>query len=291
METKTAKTDFVGIGDKWQQRWEEIKLAQAPDFPKKKYFVMPMFAYPSGDIHIGHFRNYSITDAIARKKMMEGFDVMHPFGWDAFGLPAEEAAIKRGKAPREWTLHNIDVSKNTLRKCGIMFDWSREVTSCLPDYYKWSQWLFIQFYKRGLAYRKAATVNWCPTCNTVLANEQASGGVCWRCEKPVTKRDLVQWFFKITEYADRLLEGIDELDGWPDNLRTIQRGWIGRSEGLEIDFTLENSDLKIPVFTTRPDTIYGVTFMTLAPESPLVGQIDIPAERRAEIDDYIEQAK
>ncbi len=292
METKTAKTDFVAIGEKWQRRWEETRLAEAPEFPAgKKYFVMPMFAYPSGDIHIGHFRNYSITDAIARKKMMEGYEVMHPFGWDAFGLPAEQAAIKHGKHPEEWTLNNIAVSNATLKKCGILFDWSREVISCLPDYYRWTQWLFIQLYKKGLAYRKSATVNWCEHCHTVLANEQAAGEVCWLCDKPVSKRELVQWFFKITDYAERLLAGLDELEGWPENLRTIQRGWIGKSEGVEIDFVLENSDLKIPVFTTRPDTIFGVTFMTLAPESPLVEQIGIPEDRRAEVDAYIEQAK
>ncbi len=291
MSTEKQKTDFVAIGEKWQQYWAGIKLAEAPETPQKKYFVMPMFAYPSGDIHIGHFRNYSITDAIARKKMMEGYDVMHPFGWDAFGLPAEEAAIKNKRHPEEWTLHNIEVSKATLQKCGILFDWSREVTSCLPDYYKWTQWLFIQFFKKGLAYRKTATVNWCPTCNTVLANEQAAGGVCWRCENPVEKRELLQWFFKITEYAERLLAGIDELDGWPDNLRTIQRGWIGKSIGAEVDFVLENSEIKIPIFTTRPDTVFGVTFMTLAPESPLVEQIGIPDDRRAEVNAYIEAAR
>jgi leucyl-tRNA synthetase len=292
METKTARTDFVAVGEKWQKIWAETHLAEAPEFPgKKKYFVMPMFAYPSGDIHIGHFRNFSITDAIARKKMMEGYEVMHPFGWDAFGLPAEQAAIKRGLHPEEWTLGNIAVSKATLQTCGILFDWSREVTSCLPDYYRWTQWLFIQLYNRGLAYRKSATVNWCGHCNTVLANEQAEGDMCWLCHNPVGKRELVQWFFKITDYAERLLAGIDTLEGWPENLRTIQRGWIGRSEGVEIDFVLEGSDLKIPVFTTRPDTIFGVTFMTLAPESPLVGQLGISAERRRAVEEYIEQAR
>jgi len=292
MDTETVRTDFVAVGTKWQRIWEEMRLAQAPEFPrKKKYFVMPMFAYPSGDIHIGHFRNYSITDVIARKKMMEGYDVLHPFGWDAFGLPAEQAAIRHGKHPEEWTLSNIAVSKATLQKCGILFDWSREVTSCLPDYYRWTQWLFIQLFNKGLAYRKSATVNWCGHCNTVLANEQAAGDVCWLCHNPVGKRELVQWFFKITAYAERLLAGIDELDGWPDNVRTIQRGWIGKSEGVEVDFVLENSDLKIPVFTTRPDTIFGVTFMTLAPESPLVAQIEIPGDRRAAVDSYVEQAR
>ncbi len=292
MKTKIDKTDFIAVGEKWQKRWEAMQVAQAPDIPgEKKYFVMPMFAYPSGDIHIGHFRNFSITDAIARKKMMEGYDVLHPFGWDAFGLPAEQAAIKRGLDPETWTLENIGTSKSTLKHCGILFDWSREVTSCLPDYYKWTQWLFIQLFKQGLAYRKAATVNWCDVCNTVLANEQAEGDVCWQCGTRVTKRELVQWFFKITDYAERLLAGIDELDEWPENVRTIQRGWIGRSEGVEIDFILENSDLKIPIFTTRPDTTFGVTFITLAPESPLVEQIGIPNHRRAEVDAYIEQAK
>ncbi len=277
---------------KWQARWEEMQLFRAPDVPRpgKKYYVMPMFAYPSGDIHMGHFRNYTLTDAIARKKMMEGYDVMHPFGWDAFGLPAEQAAIKRGLHPEAWTLSNVAQSKATLRRCGISFDWSREVTSCLPDYYKWTQWMFVQLFRHGLAYRKEAEVNWCGSCNTVLANEQAAGGVCWRCGNPVTKKNLTQWFFKITAYADRLLRDIDTLDEWPENVRTLQRKWIGKSVGAEIDFRLADGT-KIRVFTTRPDTIYGVSFMAIAPEAPLLAHLPMPAARRAEVDRFVAKAQ
>ncbi|MBI3872242.1 MAG: leucine--tRNA ligase [candidate division Zixibacteria bacterium] len=273
---------------KWQKRWEQMGLFRAPDMPRagKKYFVMPMFAYPSGDIHMGHFRNYTLTDAIARKKKMEGYDVLHPIGWDAFGLPAEQAAINRGLHPEEWTLSNIAQSKATLQKIGISFDWSREITTCLPDYYKWTQWLFVQFYKQGLAYRKPGEVNWCAHCNTVLANEQAAGGVCWRCGNSVAKKTLTQWYFKITACADRLLDGIDTLNGWPESVKTLQRGWIGRSVGAQIDFRLEDG-AKIPVFTTRPDTIYGVTFMAISPEAPLVKSLPVPAARRADVDQFL----
>ena len=287
-----SKSRLPDPSPKWQQRWEEMGLfraAEQPD-PTKKYFVMPMFAYPSGDIHMGHFRNYTMTDAIARKRMMEGREVLHAFGWDAFGLPAEQAAIKRGLHPEEWTLKNIAQSRATLQKIGISFDWSREVTSCMPDYYKWTQWFFVQFFKHGLAYRKASEVNWCPHCNTVLANEQAAGGICWRCENPVTRKNLTQWYLKITAYADRLQDDLDKLPGWPDNLRALQRNWIGRSFGAQIDFTLENGE-KFPVFTTRPDTIYGVTFMAIAPDSPLLSTLPIPASRKAEVDAFAEKAR
>jgi leucyl-tRNA synthetase len=277
---------------KWQQRWDELDLFRAPEHPdpKRKFFVMPMFAYPSGDMHMGHFRNYTMTDAIARKKMMEGYDVMHPFGWDAFGLPAEAAAIKRGMHPEDWTLSNIAQSKATLKKVGISFDWSREVTSCMPDYYKWTQWMFIQMYRRGLAYRKASEVNFCPTCNTVLANEQASGGVCWRCDNPVIKKELTQWYLKITAYADRLLDDIDTLDNWPENLKTLQRNWIGRSHGAEVEFVVEDGT-KMPVFTTRPDTIYGVSFMAIAPDAPLMQKLKVPDARKADVDAFIAKAR
>lgn len=297
-QTSTGPTTITFRGKlpdpsaKWQQRWEEMGLfraAEQPD-PAKKYFVMPMFAYPSGDIHMGHFRNYTMTDAIARKRMMEGRDVLHAFGWDAFGLPAEQAAIKRGLHPEEWTLQNIAQSKATLQKIGISFDWSREVTSCMPDYYKWTQWFFIQFFKHGLAYRKASEVNWCPHCNTVLANEQAAGGICWRCENPVTKKNLTQWYLKITAYADRLQDDLDKLPDWPENLRALQRNWIGRSFGARVDFTLENGE-KFPVFTTRPDTIYGVTFMAIAPDSPLLKTLPIPESRKAEVEAFAEKAR
>jgi leucyl-tRNA synthetase len=276
---------------KWQRRWEEMGLFRAPEFPRpgRKYFVMPMFAYPSGDIHIGHFRNYTLTDAIARRKLMEGCDVLHPFGWDAFGLPAEAAAIKRGLHPEAWTLENIAQSKWTLAQAGISFDWTREVSSCLPDYYKWTQWMFIQLFRHGLAYRKAADVNWCGSCGTVLANEQAAGGVCWRCGSEVTKKSLTQWFFKITAYADRLLTDIDTLDGWPENVKTLQRNWIGKSVGAEIDFRVENG-AEFSVFTTRPDTIYGVTFMAIAPDAPLLSSLPIPTSHRVAVDRFVKTA-
>ncbi|MEW5875944.1 MAG: leucine--tRNA ligase [Candidatus Zixiibacteriota bacterium] len=277
---------------KWQKRWDDLNLFRAADKPDpaRKYFVMPMFAYPSGDIHMGHFRNYTMTDAIARKRMMEGREVLHAFGWDAFGLPAEAAAIKRGLHPEEWTLSNVAQSKATLQRIGISFDWSREVNSCLPDYYKWTQWMFVQLYKHGLAYRKESEVNWCPNCNTVLANEQAAGGICWRCEGPVTKKNLTQWYFRITDYADRLLDDIDTLEGWPETVKSLQRNWIGRSHGAQIKFTLEDGS-DFSVFTTRPDTIYGVTFMAIAPDAPLLRNLTIPEKRRGEVEKFLAEAR
>jgi len=277
---------------KWQQRWEQMGLFRAPEIPdpRKRYFVMPMFAYPSGDIHMGHFRNYTMTDAIARKKMMEGREVLHPFGWDSFGLPAEQAAIKRGLHPKEWTLRNIAQSKATLKSIGISFDWSREVISSEPEYYKWTQWMFLQFCKHKLAYRKESEVNWCDNCKTVLANEQAAGGICWRCEGPVTKKTLTQWYFKITAYADRLLDDIDELTHWPDNLKALQRNWIGRSHGTEIGFTLADG-VKLTVFTTRPDTVFGVTFMAIAPDAPLLKALTISASHRPAVDAFVAAAQ
>lgn len=283
--------DFKRIDKKWQKKWEEQQLFRTPDNPKDKFYMLVMFAYPSGDIHMGHFRNYIIGDAVAHFQMMNGKDVLHPFGWDAFGLPAEQAAIKRGLHPRDWTLSNIEVSRTTLKKVGISFDWNREVVSCQPDYYRWNQWIFLKMFEKGLAYRKESLVNFCNTCNTVLANEQVeSDGTCWRCHNKVGKKRLNQWYFRITDYAERLLEGLDRLDGWSDRLKAIQRNWIGKSVGCEIKFTLENSTLEIPVFTTRPDTVFGVTFMAIAPEAELVAQLDIPAERRAAVDAYIANA-
>lgn len=255
----------------------------------KKYFVMPMLPYPSGDIHMGHFRNYTMTDAIARRKMMQGFDVMHALGWDAFGLPAEQAAIKRGLHPEKWTYGNIAQSKSTLQKIGLSFDWTRETFSCRPDFYKWTQWMFLQFHKHGLAYRKSSEVNYCEFDNTVLANEQAAGGVCWRCGNPVTKKELTQWYIKITDYAERLQADIDTLSGWPENLKSLQRNWIGKSTGAEVDFRLPDG-AKLTVFTTRPDTICGVTFMAIAPEAPLLKSLEIPSSRRPEVDAFIKKA-
>lgn len=283
--------DFKTIEDKWRKKWDDTHIFRAPENPEKKYYVLVMFAYPSGDIHMGHFRNYTIGDAVVRYKMMNGHQVLHPFGWDAFGLPAENAAISHNKPPREWTLHNIEVSRHTLKKVGISFDWDREVISCQPDYYRWSQWIFLQMFDRGLAYRKKAKVNWCNQCNTVLANEQVIDGKCERDDSQVEIRELEQWFLKITDYADRLVDSLDDLPGWPDSIKAIQREWIGRSEGCEIDFVIADTGEKLPIFTTRPDTVYGVTYMAIAPESEVLGKLKIPDERRAEVDAYVEKAK
>lgn len=290
METpaKSRRYDFKSIEEKWQKRWEQEGLFRAPKNadPTNKFYMLVMFAYPSGDIHMGHFRNYIIGDAVARRQMMMGKAVLHPFGWDAFGLPAERAAIQRGIHPEAWTLQNIEVSRSTLQKVGISFDWSREVTSCLPDYYKWTQWMFIQLLKKGLAYRKRGFVNWCPEDKTVLANEQVKDGKCERCGTPVVKKDQVQWYFKITEYADRLIDDLDTLPGWPENVKTMQQEWIGRSYGLEVDFTIEGTGEKLPIFTTRPDTIYGVTFMAISPESDLVERLNLEPEYRQKVQEY-----
>ncbi|NPV14182.1 leucine--tRNA ligase [candidate division WOR-3 bacterium] len=259
---------------KWQRFWDEKGVFKTNPNPKKKYYVLEMFLYPSGDMHLGHARNYCIGDCVARLKMMQGFDVLHPFGWDAFGLPAENAAIEHNIPPWVWTFDSIDLCKRNLKLLGIGYDWDREVTTCRPEYYRWNQWLFLKFYERGLVYRKEAYVNWCPRCQTVLANEQVVEGRCYRssCAAPVEKKKLTQWFFKITDYAQDLLDGIEELTGWPESVRVMQRNWIGRSEGIEVDFQLDDGT-KIPVWTTRPDTLYGVTFLALAPDAPLAETI------------------
>jgi len=252
--------------------------------------MLVMFIYPSGDIHIGHFRNYIIGDAVARRQMMMGKDVLHPFGWDAFGLPAERAAIQRQIHPQQWTLQNIELSRHTLQRLGISFDWSREVTSCLPDYYRWTQWLFIQLFKKGLAYRERGFVNWCPEDKTVLANEQVVDGNCERCGTEVIKKDQIQWYFKITEYADQLVDDLDKLPEWPDNVKAMQRQWIGRSHGSEIDFIVEDSGEKLPIFTTRPDTIYGVTFMAIAPEAELIDRLQLEEPYATKVRQYQKKA-
>jgi leucyl-tRNA synthetase len=262
---------FAEIESKWQKYWKQNNQFKATEDPKKKkYYLLEMFPYPSGDIHMGHVRNYSIGDVVARFKIMQGYSVIHPMGWDAFGLPAENAAIKRNIHPAEWTMQNIEKMRSQLVRMGFSYDWDREVAACLPDYYKWGQWLFLRFYERGLAYRKTATVNWCNSCKTVLANEQVEGGKCWRCKTEVTQKSLEQWFLKITDYADELLGCLDKMPGWPEHVLTMQRNWIGKSIGVEIDFPLADYDEKITVFTTRQDTIFGATYMVLAPEHPLV---------------------
>ena len=276
------------IEEHWQAYWHEQGTFRTNPEPKKKYYVLEMFIYPSGDMHMGHARNYTIGDVIGRYRKMQGYDVLHPFGWDAFGLPAENAAIAHGNHPREWTSASIELCKRNLNLMGIAYDWDREINTCVPEYYRWDQWLFLQFYKRGLAYRKEALLNWCPKCQTVLANEQVVDGRCYRsaCNAVIEKRRMTQWFFRITEYAEELLRDIDRLDGWPDSVRIMQRNWIGRSEGVEVDFVLAETGEKIRVFTTRPDTLYGVTFMALAPDSALAETIAKGTEREREVEEF-----
>ncbi|HJZ96877.1 MAG TPA: leucine--tRNA ligase [Candidatus Solibacter sp.] len=264
--------EHIAIELKWHERWQDADFYKAEENSvKPKYYVLEMLPYPSGMLHIGHIRNYSIGDALARYKWMQGFNVLHPMGWDAFGLPAENAAIKNQRPPREWTLENIAAMKKTHRRFAFSYDWDREVSTCEPEYYRWNQWFFLKMLERGLAYRKKALLNWCPKCATVLANEQVVDGCCWRHEDtPVEQRALDQWFLKITAYADQLLDDMSELEGgWPERVLTMQRNWIGRSEGAEIDFKLDATGAPIRVFTTRVDTIYGATCVILAPEHPL----------------------
>jgi len=282
--------DFKMIEKKWQKRWSDERIYRAGRTPERKYYVLEMYPYPSGDLHMGQFRNYLIGDVIARFRMMNGYEVLHPFGWDAFGLPAENAAIQRGIDPETWTMKNIEVSRNTIKLMGISYDWEREVTTCLPEYYRWTQWVFLLLYRRNLAYRKKAYVNWCPSCQTVLANEQVVDGNCERCKTQVTKTDLKQWFFRITEYAEKLLAGLDGLTQWPEPVKILQRNWIGKSEGCEIDFDIKKMNKKISVFTTRPDTIYGVTFMAVAPENPLAMELARHGGREAEVGEYIDRS-
>ena len=273
-EEKELRYDPATIEPKWQARWAAdpgMYAAEPHSCGKPKYYVLEMLPYPSGQLHMGHVRNYSIGDALARHMWMRGYNVMHPMGWDAFGLPAENAALKNNTPPREWTLANIAAMKRQFQRLGMGFDWATEVTTCFPDYYHWNQWFFLRMYEKGLAYRKKSKVNWCPECATVLANEQVIDGRCWRHEDTIVEqRDLVQWFLRITAYAQELLDDLDKLGGWPEKVRTMQRNWIGRSEGTEVEFGVENRPEKIRVFTTRVDTIFGATSVQLAPEHPLV---------------------
>ncbi len=261
------------IEPRWQSVWDAdttLYAAEPHTSSKPKYYVLEMLPYPSGKLHMGHVRNYAIGDALARYQWMNGYNVLHPMGWDSFGLPAENAAIKNNTPPREWTFANIADMKRQFKRLGFAFDWAREVTTCLPEYYRWNQWFFLEMLKRDLAYRKKSKVNWCPNCNTVLANEQVISGCCWRHEDTlVEQRDLTQWFFRITKYSDELLDGLDTMDGWPDKVRTMQRNWIGRSEGAEVQFHVTGTQESITVFTTRIDTIFGATSIQLAPEHPL----------------------
>ena len=280
------------IEAKWQKYWEENKTFKVEmDKDKPKSYVLEMFPYPSGNLHMGHVRNYSIGDVIARFRTMKGFNVLHPMGWDSFGMPAENAAINHNIPPKKWTLENIANMTRQLKALGLSYDWDREVTTCKEDYYKWTQWFFELFYKRGLAVKKESAVNWCDTCNTVLANEQVIDGKCWRCDHEVVKKDLSQWFFKITDYADELLKDLDLLPGWPERVKTMQHNWIGRSEGLEFSFEIPALNDTVAVYTTRPDTAYGVTFMALAAEHPLIKKICENNPKADEINAFCERVR
>lgn len=263
------------IEEKWQHIWEEKEMFRSEHgSDKPKYYVLEMFPYPSGNIHMGHVRNYSIGDVVARFKRMQGFNVLHPMGWDAFGLPAENAAIKHDTHPAKWTYSNIDNMRSQLKRLGYSYDWRRELATCDAEYYRWEQLFFLKFMEKGLIYRKKAPQNWCPKCNTVLANEQVIDGLCWRCDSVVEQRDLAQWFLRITSYAEELLADLEKLTGgWPDRVLTMQHNWIGKSVGAEIEFAVDGSDETVKVFTTRPDTVFGSTFMSIAPEHPLVEKL------------------
>lgn len=283
------------IEKKWQKIWEDNKAFKTTDDNSKpKYYALSMFPYPSGKLHMGHVRNYTITDVIARYKKMNGFNVLHPMGWDSFGLPAENAAMKHGANPEVWTDENIKYMTKQLKMLGLSYDWDREVTTCKPDYYKWTQWLFLQLYKKGLAYKKEAAVNWCEECGTVLANEQVIDGKCWRCDNVVEKKYLSQWFLKITDYAEVLLEDLDKLTGWGDNVKTMQANWIGKSEGAILRFKVcdmpDGSELEIPVYTTRPDTAYGITYLVVAPEYKDIEKLTT-AENKKAVEDYRANAR
>jgi len=284
------KYDPKAIEAKWQAYWNKTGLFNVSEDPgKEKYYLLEMFPYPSGKIHIGHVRNYTIGDVVARYKRMKGFNVLHPMGWDAFGMPAENAAIANKTHPAKWTYSNIDYMKHQLKQMGFSYDWDRELATCKPEYYRWEQWLFLKMYEKGMAYRKESHVNWCEPCQTVLANEQVESGLCWRCGKQVRQKKLSQWFFKITDYAEDLLVHCDQLPGWPEKVTTMQRNWIGKSYGAEIRFAVENSDKVITVFTTRHDTVFGATFMCLAPEHPLVTELSKGTSQEKAVAEFVER--
>jgi len=280
------------VESKWQGIWQDNHLFSVEEDPaKKKYYLLEMFPYPSGNIHMGHVRNYAIGDVVARYKRMQGYNVLHPMGWDAFGMPAENAAIAHKVHPAKWTYQNIDTMRTQLKRLGFSYDWDRELATCKPEYYRWEQWLFVKMFESGMVYRKKASVNWCENCQTVLANEQVEAGLCWRCGEIVVPKELDQWFFRITDYADDLLEYCDRLPGWPDKVVTMQENWIGKSLGAEIYFPLENGDGHIPVFTTRQDTVFGATFMCMAPEHPLVGELAGGTEQEPEVRAFVERMR
>ena len=283
--------DFKKIEDKWQKIWTENDQykTDTTDSSKPNYYTLEMFPYPSGNIHMGHVRNYSIGDVVARFKKMEGYNVLHPMGWDSFGLPAENAAIKHGVHPHKWTMANIEDMKAQLKLLGLSYDWEREVATSTPEYYRFTQEIFLKFLEAGLAYKKKSFVNWCPSCETVLANEQVVGGQCERCDAVVVKKDLEQWYFKTTAFAEELLNDLDTLDGWPEKVKIMQRNWIGKSNGAELRFDIEGTDKSMTVYTTRPDTTYGVTFMVLAPESELVQELVAGTEYEADVNAFVQK--
>jgi leucyl-tRNA synthetase len=284
------KYPFKEIEEKWQAYWEKNALFRVTEEQgRKKYYPFEMFPYPSGKIHMGHVRNYTIGDVVARYKRMQGYMVLHPMGWDAFGMPAENAAIANNTHPSEWTWNNIDYMRSQLKRMGLSYDWSREIATCRPEYYKWEQWLFIRMFEKNMVYRKESYVNWCDKCATVLANEQVEAGECWRCGSTVRQKKLPQWFFRITDYAEDLLAYCDRLPGWPEKVLTMQKNWIGKSVGAEIRFPVEGRDIVIPVFTTRPDTVFGATFMCLAPEHPLVEQLAAGTSQEEAVRGFIDK--
>ena len=290
-ESLSTLYPFKSIESAVQELWnQQNAFSLKNDTGEKTFYCLEMFPYPSGRIHMGHVRNYSIGDALARYKRMRGFHVLHPMGWDSFGLPAENAAIQRGVHPAVWTEENIAHMKKQLKRLGLSYDWAREVTTCLPEYYRWNQWFFLKFYEKGLAYKKEGLLNWCESCMTVLANEQVEDGLCWRCKSPVTLRPMEQWYLKITDYASELLEGLADLSGWPEKVRIMQENWIGKSEGAEIHFAVKDMSIDLPVFTTRPDTLFGVTFITIAPEHPLLEGLLPAIPRRDQVAAFIREA-
>src|SRR6187200_1961122 len=290
----TRRYDPSEIEPKWVKVWEDERLFEASEDPaddRPRFYALDMFPYPSGDLHMGHAEAFSGGDAVARYQAMRGHNVMHPIGWDAFGLNAENAAIKRGTPPAEWTYANIEQQAASFRRMGMSFDWSRRVQTCDPEYYRWTQWLFLRLFEQGLAYRKSAAVNWCPKDQTVLANEQVIGGACERCGTPVERRELTQWFFKVTEYAQRLLDDVELLTDWPDRVVTMQRNWIGRSEGAEVTFTIDETGEDVTVFTTRPDTLWGATFFVFAVEHPDVRRLAEVGGTWAEVEPLVRKAQ
>lgn len=290
----TERYDPTAIQERWLPVWDELAPFRSgnPDDPRPKKYVLDMFPYPSGDLHMGHAEAYALGDVIARYWVQQGFNVMHPIGWDAFGLPAENAAIKRGENPGLWTYENIDQQKASMRRYACSFDWDRVLNTCDPEYYKWNQWFFLQMYERGLAYRKDSNVNWCPQCQTVLANEQVVAGLCERCDSPVTKKKLTQWYLRITDYADRLLDDMQDLEGqWPEKVLLMQRNWIGKSTGAEVKFEIEGRDEPVTVYTTRPDTLYGATFFVVAADSDLAAELAAGTSAEGAFTEYLEKVK